>query len=121
MKSHVQNRALERYNLNLTKDDENKILELIKDKKSIFLEKSKKNEKMIFCYVTYKNIPLKVLYLRSRGKGVKSIVTIYPFNPDEYNEVVKNDLEDRIKNSIGFLKKHGFIVYKRKNQQNKES
>lgn len=114
MSIHSRSRASERYNLNLTQEDEDKILELIKRNKCIFLEKSKKNDKMNFCYVNYNNIPLKILYLKSHNRGVKSIVTIYPFNTDEYNEVVEKDLQNRIEKSIGFLKKYGYIVYKRK-------
>ena len=49
-----------------------------------------------------------------KNKGVKSIITTYPLDVDEYNEVQQKDFEFMLDSSIKFLKKNGYIVYKRK-------
>ena len=121
MSIHSRERANERYNVELTKTDEKCIIELIKQGKSKFLYNSEKDEKMKFCYVVYKNIPFKVLYSKSNTGGVRGIITIYPFNADEYNEIIDNEHKEkmqqfnsRIEKAIAFLKTNGYIVYKKR-------
>lgn len=112
MSKHSRDRALERYNLEISKKEENEILDLLKTNQMIFLGNSEQDKNLKFAYVTYNHIPLKVLYSRS-AKGVKNIVTIYPFDADEYNTLMKDDFQHKIDMAIKFLKKNGYIVYKR--------
>lgn len=113
MSKHYQDRALQRYNIQLTKTDELKILEKIKNNQIISLEASKNDKNRKFCYVEYNNIPLKILYQRT-NKGPTAIVTAYPFDVEEYNTLMQEIFENKINNAITFLKRNGFIVYKRK-------
>lgn len=114
MSKHSQKRALERYNLSLTKKEEQEIIELIRENKIIALGTSEENKNLKFAYVVYNHIPLKVLYERSNKYGVKNIITIYPFDADEYNNLLKNDFQQKIDIAIKFLKRNGYIVYMRK-------
>lgn len=82
MGKHAIDRARQRYNIDLTYDDEAKIIELIKNGNMILLGTSDRDYSILFAYVIYKHIPLKILY-----KG-KKIITIYPFDVDEYNEII---------------------------------
>ena len=59
---HAKERLEQRYNLILTEEDEDSIISLIKNKKSTYLYDSEKDKNCKFCYVVYKNIPLKILY-----------------------------------------------------------
>lgn len=114
MTKHSRERALERYNIELSKTDETLILEKIKSNLHIPIDQPTKEENMRFAYVIYNNIPLKVLYLRSQKKGAKQIITVYPFDVDEYNSLMKKDFESKIEGAIKFLQKNKYIVYKRK-------
>lgn len=123
MSKHSKERAKERYNIELTDVDEICIKQLIKEGKSKFLYNSEENHNKKFCYVVYKNIPFKVLYNRSK-KNI-SIITIYPFDADEYNRIIDEEHEKKIKQfnsriekAIAFLKVNGYIVYKRKGEDN---
>lgn len=82
MGDHAIERAIQRYNLNLTYKDEEEIIKQIKQNNMIPLGVSERDKSMSFAYVLYKHIPLKVLY-----KGNK-IITIYPFDVDEYNGIM---------------------------------
>ena len=82
MGKHAINRARQRYNLDLNYKDEENILDLIKNGNMIPLGVSDRDCSMLFAYVIYKHIPLKVLY-----KG-KKIITIYPFDVDEFNAII---------------------------------
>ena len=112
MGKHSIQRVKERYNLNLTYSDENNITSLIKKGNCIFLQQTGKAENQKFAYVEYKNLPLKVLYTR-KNKGI-TIITTYPLDVDEYNQVKEEEFNSKIQHCIAFLKTNGYIVYKRK-------
>lgn len=114
MGKHSLERIQERYNLDLGYSDEANIISLLKQGKGIPLDIDTGDKKKKFAYVLYKNIPLKVLYEKSCGKGIKSIITTYPLDVDEYNEVHKQSFDTLIDAAIKFLKKSGYIVYRRK-------
>ena len=113
MSKHSRERASQRYNIELSYADEKNIIEALKQGRGIPLDidSGEKNKK--FAYVVYKNIPLKVLYERSNAKGIKNIITIYPFDTEEYNEVQRQIFDGHIGMAIKFLKANGYIVYKR--------
>lgn len=112
MTKHSRERALERYNIKLSKQDEIAIIDKIRLNLHIPLNLPTKESNMKFAYIVHNNIPLKVLYSRS-NKGVKEIITVYPFDADEYNEVMQDDFKNKIDLAIKFLKKNKYIVYKR--------
>ena len=114
MSIHSRKRAFERYNIQLTKKGEQEILKKIRKNEHIVLYDSGQDPKHLkFCYVIHENVPLKVLYRRTNKGGVSQIITIYPFDVEEYNEICNKDYTDRINMSIKFLKSNGYIVYKR--------
>ena len=117
---HAKERLEQRYNLILTEEDEDSIISLIKNKKSTYLYDSEKDKNCKFCYVVYKNIPLKILYKKSNTSGVKKIITAYPFDVEEYNNLLAKEkaakldqFNSRINHAINFLKTNGYIVYKK--------
>ena len=112
MGNHAKDRAIERYNINLSHRATSIILDKIRNNDMIPLGTSEKDKTMKFAYVVYKNIPLKVLYKRSI-KQVQNIITIYPFDCEEYNEVVQDDFQSKIDLAVALLKANGYIVYKR--------
>lgn len=116
MSKHSRKRTSERYNIDLTKKDEQNIINLLKENKFTYLYKSEKEEKRHFGYVIYKNIPIKILYERSNKGGIKAIITVYPFDVDEYNEMLNQQKEQflsRIDMAIKFLKKNNYVIYKK--------
>lgn len=117
MSKHSRERALERYNIELTKYDEQQILQKIKSNDCYSLGHTQEDITKKFAYVTYHNIPMKVLYKRTNKKGPSQIITIYPFDADEYNKLHLNIYESQIKSAIAFLQKNKYIVYKRKEKQ----
>lgn len=115
MSKHSRARAVERYNIQLSKIDEQNILNKIRKQEAIFIKNSEENPNRKFVYVEYNNIPLKVLYLRTKN-GVKQIITIYPFDADEYNSLMKKDFESKINSAMQFLRVNGYVVYKKPNR-----
>lgn len=115
MGKHSISRVKERYNMNLSYKDEHNILTMIKNGRALHLNLPTEDENMHFVYVLYKNIPLKILYVEHEDTGkVKGIVTVYPLDVDEYNEVTSEDLEDRIQMAKEFLQENKYVVYKRR-------
>lgn len=122
MSKHSMDRMKERYNLEISKKEEQDIINLLRNNDFIFCGSAENDPKHLkFAYVHYNNIPIKVLYYRSNQGGVKQIITAYPFDVDEYNNLydeIKNKAEIKFKSSLEyaiiFLKKNGYIVYKRK-------
>ena len=82
---HPQERAIQRYNKELTRLDLNNMASLIANNEHMIIGPASNNPKRIFCYLKYNNIQFKVLYQRFQ-KSIK-IITIYPFDPDEYNKL----------------------------------
>ena len=114
MSKHSRERAIERYNITLTKKGEKDVMQKIRNNEHIKLYDSEQDPKHLkFCYVVYENVPLKILYRRTNKGGVSEIITIYPFDVDEYNEVCQRDYTNKINMAVQFLKYNGYIVYKR--------
>lgn len=109
---HAQERALQRYNKELTDKDLENIGNEIMGNRHTYLYDSKDSKSKKFCFVKYNHIPYKVLYTIKKKKC--KIITIYPFNVDEYNEIQEQKEQERIERCINFLKTKGYIVYKRK-------
>jgi len=118
MTKHAKERAFERYNTELTNLDLQQIINSIKNQEHIPLGCSQEDKNKKFCYVKYNHIPYKVLYHNeARGgccKRPMKIITVYPFDPDEYNELLETKKQKQIEAAIKRLKDEGYIVYKRK-------
>ena len=106
-KTHAQERAESRYNKELTLNDIKGLQKQIQNGNHVIVGHTKDDEDKIFAYIEYHHIPYKVLYTKQEGK-IK-IITMYPFDVDEYNKAVENR---KIKNCIKYLREHGYIVYK---------
>ena len=57
---------------------------------------------------------MKIVYLMNSKQKACQIITILPFDVDEFNQAVKEQMEKDIQNNIKFLKSQGYIIYKRK-------
>ena len=113
MGKHAQERTKQRYNIDLTYSDEKNILYKLKTGKGIPLD-TECDEGLQFAYVVHRNVPLKVLYsLTENMKVPYKIVTVYPFDVDEYNGVFENDCKSAINKAVAFLKTNGYVVYKK--------
>lgn len=114
MSKHSRERAFERYNIELTSKQEKEIMQKIRNNEHIYLYDSEQDPKHLkFCYIVYENIPLKILYKKTNKKGITEIVTIYPFDVEEYNEKQQEREINRINKAIEFLKNKGYVVYKK--------
>lgn len=113
MSKHAQSRAMERYNLSLTYSDENKIMKLLNDGKGIYLNLESQEPHRKFAYVLYKNIPIKVLFEEDENRRAIAIITTYPFDADEYNEVIALEFKARLERAADFLRKNNYIVFKK--------
>ena len=104
---------MERYNLELTYSDENRIMKLLNEGKGIYLNLESQEPNRKFAYVLYKNIPLKVLFEEDENKRAVAIITTYPFNADEYNEVIALEFRSRLDRAKAFLRKNNYVVFKK--------
>ena len=86
MKNHSQLRATQRYNQELNRKQINSIVAKIIANDCLFVRQGE-NKTQGFYYVKCRNIPIKVLFDRYR----KNIITVYPFNPDEYNALKEKE------------------------------
>ena len=114
---HAQDRAFQRYNQELSDEDIVNIRKIIKQNKQIPLYSSEENKNMKFCYVVYNNIPYKILYLHT--KRCIYIITVYPFDPDEYNNAVEEKEKNKIESYIKFLESKGYKVIMDKDKEDK--
>lgn len=114
MSEHSRERASERYNLTLTKTDEQCLLGYINSGMCIYLKHKGQTEHTAVCYAKYKKIPIKIVYLMDKGKVARQIITILPFDAEEFNQAVNEQMQTDIENNIKFLKSQGYIVYRRK-------
>ena len=105
---HAQERAFQRYNQELSDEDIVNIRKIIRQNKQIPLYSSEENKNMKFCYVVYNNIPYKILYLHT--KRCIYIITVYPFDPDEYKNAVEEREKNKIESYIKFLESKGYKV-----------
>lgn len=110
---HAQDRAFQRYNQELSDEDILNIEKIIRQDEQIPLYSSEENKDMKFCYVLYNNIPYKILYLYTRKRIY--IITIYPFDPDEYNKAVEE--KSKIKDCIDFLESKGYKIIMNTNKR----
>lgn len=108
--SHAQERAQERYNKILSDLDIHNICKIIQNNQHTFINHTEKDKNKKFCYLTYNHIPYKILYKINKKKC--KIITIYPFDVDEYNKLQDLKFKDKINKAITFLEKNGFKVIK---------
>lgn len=114
MTQHARERAVQRYNVDLSFDDERKIIHKLRRGECIHVEGEAHQDNRYFAYVIYNNIPLKVLYQENDKKGkINRIITVYPFDTDEYNNAEAKKFKDKIQLAIDFLKANKYVVYKR--------
>ena len=115
MGKHSIERVKERYNMELSYSDEKNIMTMIKNGRALYIEADTRDELKHFAYVLYNNIPLKVLYAEYEDTGkLKSIVTTYPLDVDEYNKAVESNLKDKIELAKEFLQANKYVVYKKR-------
>ena len=115
MGKHSINRVRERYNIELSYSDEKNIMTMIKNGRAIPIKNETRDDLKHFAYVLYKNIPLKVLYSEFEDTGkVRGIVTTYPLDVDEYNELTGCDLVDKIELAKQFLQANKYVVYRKR-------
>lgn len=93
--THVKNRAEQRYNLYLSKKDEDLIVAKIMRGDCLYLRNDGENE---FHYVKHNNLPVKILY----NPEFRMIITPYPFKTDEYNllEKMEQDKKEALKHPL---------------------
>ena len=113
MSKHSKDRTMERYNLELSYSDEKKIIRLLNEGKGTYLNMETDDPTRKFAYLLYKNIPLKLLYAEDLNGRVTEIVTAYPFDVEEYNEVSAQEFNSYVDYAAQFLKKNGYVVFKK--------
>lgn len=113
MSRHARERATQRYNIELSFDDERKVIHKLRRGECIHLKTDAYQDDMYFAYVIHNNIPLKVLYKESENKGkINKIITVYPFDTDEYNEAKAKQFKNKVQLAIDFLKANDYTVVK---------
>ena len=116
MTVHAHDRAGQRYNQDVPITDLSCMAFEITKGNSFFIEKIDKF--MSFHYVLLRNIPYKVLFSTRRRMSDKtyqnkpSIITVYPFDADEYNRITKDYQDRRINDNIEELKHLGYKIFK---------
>ena len=114
MTVHAHDRAGQRYNQDIPIVVLSCMAYEIKKGHSLFIDQVDKF--LSRHYVQYKNIPYKVLYsekYRNRDGSYKSkpsIVTVLPFDVDEYNLLTENYQKNRINDNINELKNLGYSI-----------
>lgn len=119
-KQHFEERCVERYNVELTEGNIKTLVNTIKRGDYLYIKRSEEDSHRHFAYVVLNHIPIKVLYYKSNRRTIR-IITVYPFDPDEYNSLLEDKKQRRIDRAIDMLKEEGYIVYRRKNNGNKRS
>lgn len=84
---HPQERAIQRYNKQLHINNIIEIARMINNDEHMIVGPAPRGNGRMLCYVKYENIPYKVLYERIDGQV--RIITIYPFDVDEYNKLLE--------------------------------
>ena len=117
MGKHALERTQQRYNMELSYNDEENIKAMIRNGRAIHIDEPTNDEDKHFAYVIYKNIPIKVLYVNwELTSKLKSIVTVYPLDVDEYNKAVEESFKDRIELTKLFLESNKYTVSKKDNK-----
>lgn len=101
--THAQQRAQERYNKTLSELDLHNIRNIIQKNEHTFIGCTDTDRNKKFCYLTYNHIPYKILYKINKKKC--KLITIYPFDVDEYNRLQEIKLQNKINAAILFLEK----------------
>ena len=91
MGTHARERLQQRYNVELTRKEEKGIINLINKGEFIPLDTDTHAKDRKFAYVKFKNIPIKVLYAFSKKGNVTNIVTVFPLDVEEYNNLIDGD------------------------------
>ena len=116
MNEHLRERLGGRYNNNNYSQTMHKEMKKqIITGKALFVSKSSKTSKRSIYYCKYNHIPYKVVY----DFKSNSIVTVLPFDSDEYNTLKEEKLQKDIQDAISLLKHHKYIVYKNWRYKNK--
>lgn len=122
MGKHSKERIYERYNLELSEGNEKQILSNINYGNFLPIYQETTDPKHLkFAYVKFNKIPIKVLYKCSNKGNATNIITAYPLDVEEYNELVADRTRKEIEFSINFLKLNGYIVYKRGKENGKNN
>ncbi len=109
-RTHAQERAHQRYNKELNELDLHNIKKIIQTNQHTPLGCTEMDKNKKFCYVVYNHIPYKILYKIS--KKVCHLITIYPFDVDEYNIIQEQKKQEKIKAAINLLQTNGYKVIK---------
>ncbi len=120
MSKHSRERAEQRYNLELSKADERAILGYINASQCIPLSARSTKENTAICYVKYRKIPMRIVYMLDSRNRAFQIITVLPFDVEEYNQAMQETFDRDIANNIKFLQSQGYIVYKRKNRARRD-
>ena len=114
MGKHSKERIYERYNLDLSEGNEKQILSNINYGNFLPVYQETTDPKHLkFAYIKFNKIPIKVLYRCSNKGNATNIITAYPLDVEEYNELMIDRMNKEIEFSIKFLKSNGYVVYKR--------
>lgn len=105
MTFHAIKRGQQRYNLDLTKGDINTIVSQIINGEAIYVCNAKGSKKKIY-YAKINKVPVKVLCNWSDFK----IISMFPFNADEYNMLKEQRWLDKEKDAVAFLNKLGYNI-----------
>lgn len=107
---HAQERAQQRYNKELTEKDMMNIQKSIIANQHTPLYSAPDDAKKKFCYLVYNHIPYKILYKMQKKQC--RLITIYPFDVDEYNDIQEQKRKQKIEKAIEFLTREGYTVCK---------
>lgn len=110
MQTHAQERALQRYNKELTEKDIECMKAIIRNNEHIPLGCTSDSKNKKFCYIKYNHIPYKILY-KINHKRIR-FITMYPFDFDEYNLLLEQKKEQKIRKAIRLLENEGYTVCK---------
>ena len=120
MTGHALDRIEERYNVVLNYKDLEAIIKQIQRGETLYVSE-RESITRCFHYVKYNHIPYKVLYQKPHKRVRAKIVTVYPFDVDEYNELLKIHEQEKelkiIKRFTEYLNTKGYVVYKEGEQQ----
>ena len=72
----------------LSKKDEYNIIEMINNGNCYQLEPDLRHRNRGKCYVVYNHIPLKLVYATNNEDKAISLVTMLPFDVEEFNEII---------------------------------
>jgi hypothetical protein len=110
LEPHWKIRGLQRYNIEFTYKDIKNITESIYYGNSIKLNIQTREDNLSFHYIKFKNIPIKVLFKDGGSLKNSKVVTLYPLEVEEANEVFEQAELNLITDYISFLESKGYKV-----------